>query len=198
MNLSMNPLPWIVKNSIYNCHAKGVLSMLLNDKVRMFSFSARMGKSLRENLTGDVVGFHPNHCDITLIPLVGHINNIVATERANPTTIPGDAPCPKWSFISPIKNPGMDKNNCFKQIGSSFLNLCNTYLYKGNVYQMKANTLHTIHISSAKASWLVIEGDEDPNYKPFFYSRATPRFDSKMYIPATEKQVVAAIGNLKS
>lgn len=177
----------ILLKSRLHCHAHNVHSVVLLEApektIRMFfaAPSHDLYLNFKENITGGMaVGFHPHHCDITLVGLVGRITNWVVGRGGK------EFEAIRHRYDSKLKGgsggfvvDGIDVLGTLKET-----NLC-----WGDSLQMRAPDLHTIAVQQGEpAAWLVLESKEDPNYQPLCFSTVDLEgFDSSdLYKPMTE------------
>jgi hypothetical protein len=156
----------IVANSVHNCHAHGVDSIVLVDapEQRIRLFSATKSHTLWKN-SGEhtySVAYHPHHCDVTLIGVTGELYNIVIEQSDK-----GNILLSKFEYKSQFNGKGgfkFDTKERFKQPSMS-------NIWAGKFRSMKAEDIHTIYIPKGKeASWIVVEGNENPEYESVCYS----------------------------
>lgn len=159
----------IRSQSFLNCHVEGLDSFVLDDTpgrmVRVFV--ARKFHPLWQNdLTFKFpmsVGFHSHHCDVKLIPIHGEVYNVVH----NNIKVGYPKPLPAFTFNSQIR----EGKGGFKRLPGAigYLNLKIEKIQDS--VSMRASVLHSIYVPrNTTAAWVVIEGKEDSNYKPFTYS----------------------------
>lgn len=170
----------VLANSIANCHARGVHSLMLLDEPgkRIRLFVATEQHELWKNEPGHVdisVGFHPHHCAITIEVVQGVIWNRILTLE------PAGTPLSKYLYRSKLRGeePG------FERIGTATGTTESFRIQHGEPYEdidrMSANDLHTIHVRKGEhAAWLIYEGREDPNYQPICYS--TAQFEDASFV----------------
>lgn len=165
----------IIQKSIMHCHVRGLHSIMLLDSpeklIRLFVADAgnEMYFNKRDNFTKMPmsIGFHPHHCDLTLYCIKGDFINWTVTDNIKENDIT-KFPAKKYLYTSKIK----DENGGFKKIEDCFLKTIKTtmILEQDSVF-LPANTIHTISCEPNKVTaWLVFEGKEDPNYKPYCWS----------------------------
>lgn len=162
-----------LKKSIANCHTRGVHSIVLSDApgamVRLFYAGGtyhELWKNTPEMMyRGLSVGFHPHHCDLTLVPIIGRITNWIVDNAGDDRN---DIPVTKFKFDSKIRGG----TGGFVKLVSEYVKTdCIETIEPGNSLTMKAQELHTVFVPrGAEAMWLVLEGPEDPNYSPVCFS----------------------------
>lgn len=187
----------ISKGSLMHCHAKGLHSIVLLEKpmIRLFVTDSKHSLGVRDlDEIPTTIAFHPHHCDLTLTTIRGefwnhtldvstpHGNGYVAERRLTLFNWESKIGGGDGKFIkgnSPYYGPkeGFIINRTYHRLGSSIF--------------MSAHELHTVYVRPGhRAAWLVVEGKEDPNFKPIAFSRQDlTKFDSNdLYKPMSEKQ----------
>lgn len=185
----------VLRRSIMHCHANFVHSVMLMEKpgstIRMFI--AEPGHDLHCNdisrfRTDQTVGFHAHHCDLTLIPLVGKVNNFKVSLSPRP-----DFECMEFDYQSAITHGKIG----FKLNGNRGLQIDSVRLLEEGEF-MSASQMHTISTFDDWAAWLAIEGKEDPNYNGKCYS--TQRLDqqdfSGLYKPMSPFELDRLLGGI--
>lgn len=163
---------------LYNCHVMGLHSLMLQDEPgnRIRMFVATSSHQLHPG-PGDEdmpLAVHPHHCDVTLINLYGApVNHIYRREL-------GPGSWDRCSYSSGVTGTPSLKVVCRD------IHLARQerhYLNKEGTF-MPASTLHAISVPvSSAAAWLVLEGQEDPNYESYCYTK-NPKFDpTHLYQP---------------
>ncbi len=187
----------ILRNSLSNCHAVGVNSIVLLDEPgrRIRLFTATKNHELYRNgplsLSEMSVAFHPHHCDIDIEVIKGPIiNRIFRIDENGPLRLTA------WRYHSKLRGeqPGFEEIGPVHGFGSRMY-----LLDEGHVSEMKSTDIHTIVTGiSSMPAWLIYEGAEDPNYQPVCYSDAdlTQWTGEGMYQPMTEAAVTATIEGL--
>lgn len=175
----------IASRSFTNCHCKGVHSLLIRDGLRLFY--ADETHELWRNRPGYSpmsVGFHGHHCDVTLMAIEGSgLSNVVLAPPSGCV----NTVC-EFAYRSPITSnmPGRFMATGIKRTVSRRHYAFDSF----PVQSLSAKTLHTISLPrEMSASWLVIEGAEDPSYQPLTYSDAyLETLDwSELYQPMSEE-----------
>lgn len=166
-----------IKNVIVDCHVRGVWSMMLHDEPgnRMRVFWATPIHELAPNNRFEfepmTIAAHPHHCDITLVKIFGSAYNHVV--QAHPER---EGQFVKCEYRSAIK----DGQGGLVNTGERFVMFRQRKtLIPETGDQMGAHQLHTISVAKGQeAAWLVLEGREDPNYRPICYTN-NPVFDAE-------------------
>lgn len=164
----------IVSKSYLNCHAFGVHSIMLLDSpektIRLYY--AEAGHDLGRNLPVKIskytklsVGFHPHHCNLTLVVVKGMILNwtIKNVDYETPFSLSA------YRYNSEITNGKIG----FKKLSDKnyFINSKKSYLGVGDSIRLQANEIHTIAADPEyDSAWLVFEGKEDSLYNNITYS----------------------------
>jgi len=181
----------VLEKSLFNCHVKGVYSIMLLDSP---------GKTIRLYIT-DVdhelnpfmnrvinVGYHPHHCDLTLKIVEGTLTNITVEETDD---IDSDFEIDKYLYKSKISKGEMR----FDHIGRTDMKYIDRkILDKGDELFMKADEIHTVSVEKDKiCAWLVFEGKSDPKYIPYCYSTTNLNYENGegLYIkPESMDQII--------
>ena len=192
-----NNLDEVIEKSYWNCHLKGLHSLMLCDApgkvVRMFA--AMPECRLDRNSIGDIQGenpfqsiaFHPHHCDLTLIPVKGSFRNwIIKISKS------GDSLITEWQYESAITKGEMS----FRKIGDVKYDVVKYGSYSDTSLDfgvfMKADEIHTVSKYAGEfAAWIVMEGAEDPNYQNKCYSVVNPNEvdKSQLYQKMTAERI---------
>jgi hypothetical protein len=148
----------IAKQSLRNCHAQGLDSVMFYNKPgeRIRAFVASPDHDLWHNDNGKRIhlAVHQHHCDVTLVPVFGETYNMrprfdAEGERYEP-----------YKYVSQITT---GKGKMELEWGSRRFTLVPEVLV--NTIHMKAHEEHTIYIPKGQpAAWFVYEGKENPNY----------------------------------
>ena len=176
------------QGSLMNCHARGVDSLVLKGAPQMVRiFLARPDHELWSK-EGEplALGLHAHHCDVTLIPLFGPVENarVDLFPPRHPRHVRRLTP---YHYHSPIRGEA-----------GSFLSMGNRrsftlrYVPLELPVSLKASELHTVSVPKGQlAAWMVVEGKEDRNYLPITYSDADlTRFDfNGMYQPISAERL---------
>lgn len=175
-HLIENNLDEIISKSLFNCHVKGMHSIMLLESpgktIRLYV--AEPDNELWANHPDNIknggtlsLAFHPHHCNLTIETVVGSLYNWEVVEVANGVS---DLILDKFIYQSQI----IDGDIFFKRanpdkVGIKTTNI--TWLPKGTSLPMKANAIHTVYCSRSEyTAWLVYEGLEDKNYVSNAYS----------------------------
>lgn len=152
----------IAGRSFLNCHIKGVHSFVISVEPTIRIFYADYGHEMTEGN----VAYHPHHCDITLVPLVGQLTNLNATFYESFLHKGGFS---KFKYASKIKSG----KGSFKKIQST-KDFSRSNLHKIVLNEsmfLKAEQIHSVFANPKEVcSWAVLEGREDPNYENICYS----------------------------
>lgn len=177
----------ILQKSIRNCHAIGVDSIMLLEAP---------GKTIRlyvcnphhELWKDDAIAYHPHHCNLTLLCVHGSFINDVAQFQDHP-----NGGYRKYLYKSKIK----DNESGFDFQGFATLEMCVSRRYQEDQFvEMHASEIHTVQVARDKsAAWLVFEGREDINYKPFCWSSGDPntKLSLELYQPMTIREIRNAL-----
>jgi len=160
----------VLAKSFLNCHIKGLHSIMLSDSpgkmIRLYITDKN--HELREN----VLSVHSHHCNLTLICMHGLFMNKEYSEvdpdagsKENSSLL---YTFNKFKYVSAIKE-GESK---FLLLGEQILRYKNIeYVYQGHSLYLEADQLHSVHVNQGEiAAWLVLEGEEDPDYESVCYS----------------------------
>ena len=171
---SGNTIENIASRSLSNCHVPGLHSLVLDatpgTMVRMFYAAGDHSLWLNEVRDGKFVhdmslAMHGHHCDLDLVPIVGHFQNI--TTRIAQDLHQSDILLDSFKWTSYI-NTG--KGN-FEPTGTERLLKPVSNIYEDRRACMRADDLHTVFVErNTEAAWLVFEGREDPDYNALSYS----------------------------
>lgn len=190
----------IVERSRWNCHARGVHSIVFLESpgrtIRCFTTTPEHELHLNRlaTLKRMSIGFHPHHCNLTLSVVHGAIRNweVVGAGlgefqfRAN-----------AFQYHSALAKGG--KAGFEFMDTATFNTLADTSLAAGDDYHMPASALHTVAVRKHEAAaWFVFEGQTDVNYQPVCFSGA--RLDrmkfGHLYTRPTENQIATEIAKL--
>jgi hypothetical protein len=170
----------IVNKSIKNCHVNGLHSIMLLESpgktIRLYYHSPK--GALTFNNLGVILDLddqfqmqlaaHPHHCNLTLHCVWGKMVNInldIVTGSKN-----YDVKMDRFTYDSKIINEEVTR--MFTHSGTDELQIANvTTLNPGQAIFLKADTIHTVYCPG-EAAWLVYEGTENPEYKPFAWSNS--------------------------
>ena len=173
----------VAKNSLINCHAMGLDSVVFTPDVRMFV--ARPSHELWRNAAGHKfsIGMHPHHRDITIVPIHGRLSNV---EFANGRLPEFRDDFYLYQYESAIRD-GVGKLS--RRHGKYDLGLVTKRVITPRF--MPATEMHTVHVPKGEtAAWYIFSGKENPNYRGVLYSnrRCLDLTDfSDMYEPMSEK-----------
>lgn len=186
-----SPLSAIIKSSLINCHAIGLDSIVLKpapNMVRIFiarGYEHTLWRNNPDTNEPYSVGVHPHHCDITMVPLLGSIANIVLSS-GSPTH-----KLHQFKYRSTITGRAGD-GSVFKYTGKDVrVSLHHQPLRYPT--QLLASALHTVYVPKGKwAAWMICEGREWPNYEPLTLSNHrldTTYSATGLYKPMTLKRL---------
>lgn len=147
----------IIKSHIFDCHAIGLNSFILNEKPKIRLFIANPICELRNEFdyTNPIIPIHPHKYDDIFTQIEGKLINHLYK--------PGkDIEFNKYEYVR-LSDSKSDK---IINIGKENL----TYLgAKDNIIKLKASELHTASIIGEKCSWLITETFKDLNFKQVAY-----------------------------
>lgn len=174
----------IARNSLVDCHVKGMDSIVFDNTPgkRVRAFIAQKDHTLWQNLPvhGErlSLAIHSHHCDLVLSPIFGYSANI--TPKGYPNAGEGSM-YPAWKYQSQITTG----NGGFVRLSEpGYFSLYATTLHEP--IEMKARDIHTWYVPYGReAAWLVREGKEDVKYDSTCWSDADlTKFDtSSLYQP---------------
>lgn len=167
----------IIEKSIMNCHVRGLHSIMLLDSpeklIRLFiaDIGNEMYFNKRDNFSKMPMslGFHPHHCDLTLYCIKGDFTNWTVTDNVKADD-DLKFPIKKYLYTSQVTGGATG----FQKIEDTFLKTNKiAIVLEGQSVYLSAKTIHTVSCEPNKVTaWLVFEGKEDPNYKPYCWSNA--------------------------
>lgn len=186
-----NHLDEIVEKSILNCHTIGLHSVMLLESpektIRLYITDKN--HNLYYNFPdrakyGMSIGFHPHHCNLTLLTHKGSIFNWeVAVAKVG-------LPVTKYAYKSQITEDEMS----FSPIQVVKMHSKNQdWIAEGYSIYMKANAIHTVAVMKGQiAAWFVFEGKEDKDYAPFCYTNSDPNIEipNDLYKKPTKVEVI--------
>lgn len=181
----------VAYNALRNCHAMGLESIVLHDEPgnRIRMFVAHAGHTLWANHPGQrftfSVGLHAHHCAIRLVPLFGD------TENHNYAVIPH----PMGDFHAYTYSSGVTGSPSMEPTGQrAFAHCIRQNALRAGAIALPAHLLHTIYLRrQLRAAWLVIEGKEDPYYRPVCWSNADTFDFDPLYQPMDGGDVVETL-----
>lgn len=178
-------------NGLYDCHVKGLHSIVLNDapENRTRIFFTRGSHLLFQNTTGWCIptnmslAIHAHHCDVQLVQIYGKV-------RTDHYDLVEDAEgyLEEARYVSAIATG--DKGR-LDATGRRFgVRACDSYWLSPRGVRLRADVKHTVYVPFAEeAAWIVIEGEEDPDYESVCYTNNL-KFDAdKHYRPMTQNQI---------
>lgn len=200
--LSTN-LETMLAKSVINCHVAGLDSVVFDIEPGRVTrlFIAQTNHELWDYDTKKAIfpiSFHGHHCDLTLIPVAGYFQNIVASPCAKSPYSSGPRPSTYNKFIYKSKLAGKDGG--FHKVGNQALHISSLIWYSANgisnYLELKAQDLHTITVQrNTMAAWMVYEGKEDSDYQPYCYSQYDLSLlkPTGLYQPMTKEYLVRAL-----
>jgi hypothetical protein len=177
----------VAYNAISHCHVKGLHSVMLHDEPenRIRMFYASYDHELHHNLhlgTEQSLAIHAHHCDVRFIGIHGSVTNRVFKVLAAP-----EGSLHEMEYVSAITSggPGSLTPTGVKGVG--------IWVRNENINTnpaLRAEELHTIWVPKGEtASWLVIEGQEDPDYDPRCWTQNPKPSLEGLYQPMTQVTV---------
>jgi hypothetical protein len=113
------------------------------------------------------LAIHPHHCNLTLHCVKGSFINSEFKQAG----FGGRFKLNKWLYRSAINEGEMKFKFIVANDGLDLVR--HRTVWEGNSVYMAAKDLHTVIVPKGEvAAWLVYEGEEDPNYKPYCWSNA--------------------------
>ena len=181
----------VLEKSLINVHCKGMDSIVVKDAPGMVRiFVARRDHELWRNdpddklLTTWSVALHKHHCNVTLMPILGEVYNVLGTPRQ----VDSPVSMRPYRYKSPI---GTHEGK-FELLDSTWINL-NLMKYLLNRPQfLRANVPHSVYVpKNTVAAWWIWEGAEDPSYLPTVWSNDDlENFSFEGYnLPMTEERL---------
>ena len=194
-HLLKNNFDEILKDSLTNCHAIGLHSIMLlhtpEKTIRLFVTDTN--HELTTNNRLDFIdgkplsiAFHPHHCNLTLHCVKGNFLNWVVEETEDSTGFQ----IKKFLYQSAITKGEMG----FKFLGDTHLVTTSEKVIDAGEYAyMPANELHTVTcVPNAVSAWFVYEGKENPLYSSICYSNsnlASMKTDERLYQKMQESDI---------
>jgi len=170
----------IAGKSFLNCHCKNVHSIMLLDSpertIRLYV--ADVGNTLYLNMSDNFprlpmsVGFHAHHCDLILHCIKGMLMNwqVEDVTEGNDVDNPDGFIIKKYLYDSKIT---CGKTQFQKAGESKLKTIKNKLILKDEAVSLKASDIHTVSCAPDQVTaWLVYEGKEDLDYKPYCWSNA--------------------------
>jgi hypothetical protein len=189
----------IARNSLIDCHVKGMDSIVFDNTPgkRVRAFIAQKDHTLWQNLPvhGErlSLAIHSHHCDLTISRMFGKSYNVAPEEYVNA----GDGwMYPAWKYQSHITTGKggfvhtPERNEVFVMAARE--------LYQP--IEMKARDIHTWYVPYGReAAWLVREGKEDSKYDSTCWSDADlTKFDtSSLYQPMSVDYLKIQLDKMK-
>lgn len=194
-HLLTSNLKKIADQSLINCHAVGLHSIMLIDspEQRVRLFVNPIGGTLWRNSNAAFkegikmsIGFHPHHSDITLYCIQGTLVNMNVRPDIN-----GNIKVNQFRYNSEITNGKIGFELIEEGCRLSMTTV--TPLHAGHSRYLGAETYHTVFAKdSEQTAWFVFEGKANPSYQPITYSNADlvmANF-SELYKPMPVKMVL--------
>lgn len=184
----MNPRNIILEKSLINSHCEGMDSLVIKDgpgMVRMFI--ARPEHQLWRNNPAVFdsvfsIGLHAHRCDITIMPVVGEVYNVVTTTKKDMVSL---VPMRSFTYKSPILHGG---HGSFEHLDENDIPIALIRERMTGPVFMPAHKIHSVYVAQGKpAAWFIWEGAENTTHRPVCYSNADLlQFDfSKLDQPMT-------------
>ena len=179
-HLLANNLDLILEKSLVNCHARGLHSVMLIEKpeqtVRLFVTDEDHELWRNHPSTyqyGLSIGFHPHHCNVTLIPVTGYFTNWIVAPVIDATdSHPGLFNLGSFQYQSGITGKEINFKKC-GDVEFGTTSLTSYFQGRHKAAEMKAEQLHTVYVEKDKiAAWLVLEGMENASHDGMCYSNA--------------------------
>lgn len=190
----------ILERSLENCHARSLHSIMLLESpgstIRLFfaDGSHPMGNNCPQLIHAQSIGFHAHHCELTLVPVLGHVFNWLV--EVDPENTAFSAVLGEYQYSSKILNgrPG------FSKLGHRRLRTLSFQELKPEGTHMAASEIHTVYVDANRlAAWLVFEGKSDPSYAPLCWSGSDlKKFSFEgLYQPMSELQIESILEHCK-
>ncbi len=165
----MKSIEWMAQHSYLNCHAEGVDSLRIDDKIRCFiaTSSHTLYKNNEEYWCSPMsVGYHPHHCDLSLYCLEGSVKNIVREP------VKKDSWEAKRYYKYKYNSEIIGGKIGFQMLGADYLGRRRiNELIAGTSVEMRASQVHTVYVPRyEEAIWVVEESMEDLDYKSYCWS----------------------------
>jgi len=185
----------VLEKSLINVHCKGMDSIVVKDAPGMVRiFVARQDHELWRNnpdegykpAAGETwsVALHKHHCDVTLMPILGEVYNVLGTLRQ----VENSVSMRPYRYKTPIGS----HEGKFELLDTTWINLhLMKYPLTGPKF-LKANIPHSVYVPKNRpAAWWIWEGAEDPNYMPTVWSNdELENFSFEGYnLPMTEERL---------
>lgn len=191
-------IPVIAKNSLVDCHVRGMDSVIFDNTPgrRIRTFCLRPEHEMWTNLGLNCplsLSIHPHHCDLELRPVFGESYNVIPTRG-----YPGHRKYTAWRYESAITGTGTGSFTALPESHSMSVALVPHELRRP--WRMHAKELHTFYVPRGKeAAWTVYEGKEDETYDSTCWSDADlSLFDSSvLYQPMSEEYLKKILHRLK-
>lgn len=196
-HLWLNHSDKIVEKSIFNCHTRGLHSIMLLESpeqtIRLYYSAAdsEMCRNYPFSNKQSSIAAHPHHCDISIQVIKGPITNIIY-ERVQlfRSGLKPQVDLIPHEYISAITT---SKGGAFKRTGAPV-----TFCYEPEELStkdwlpMSADQIHSVACPyGTSTAWFIFEGKEDINYKPIAFARhCLDEEDFQgLYIKPTREQV---------
>lgn len=169
----MVPQDIILEKSLIDCHCKGLDSLVLKDGPGMIRmFIARPEHELWRNNPGTFgynfsVGLHRHHCDITLMPVLGEVYNVMPATNIH-DSLTSAVRMRSYRYTSHILDSDKAGFDPIEEEGILMPLGMHRLLAP---WFMKATQLHSIYVPHHQtAAWFVWEGQENRNHNSLVYS----------------------------
>lgn len=188
-------------NALKDCHVRGLDSIMLHEEPqnRIRMFYAHRDHELHLNdprfdvqMPAQTLALHSHRCDVRLVPLFGPVMNYVVDLREEP-----NGRFHECEYRSAIRQG----EGRLERTGKRFAvdSMSHSYLNETpHGLALVACELHGVFVpEGCSAAWLVIEGEEDPEYDALCYTQ-NPVFDSDgMYAPMSSGEARALLESVR-
>lgn len=193
------------KNSLANCHAKGLYSVVLKkfeDGKLLRMFYASEEHDLWKNNYKEVgprtqslgLAIHSHHCDIQILGVYGKMINIRCVVDKKSKVYKKQQKLKAYKYTSSILNG--KKNAKFVEVGQENIKIKTVEnINRGTAIHMNTDELHTVYVEKGQeAAWFILEGKEDENYDSLCYSDDDlTKFEFENYYKPVDLITVAEI-----
>lgn len=203
-HLWLNHSNTIVQKSLFNCHTKGLHSIMLLESpeqtIRLYyaSEDSEMYRNYPHGNKQTSIAAHPHHCNITMHIIKGPVTNILYDKvRWVQGGMKPQVDLIPHRYISAIKNKGTGK---FEHKGAPVTFTFSAMVLDVDDYlSLTANQIHSVACPyGISTAWLIYEGKEDSGYEPIAYARHLLNDEdfSGLYIKPTRQQVCDILNEL--
>lgn len=159
-------LPQIAKQSLLDCHVRGMHSIMFLDtpeqRVRLFVATRYHELHLNTSRTLGSLAAHPHHCDITLHCIKGDLFNYTYEPHQ-------DGKYKPFRYVSGILNEQAGFIRTPEEESVEFVG--SACVRENNALVLPAKSIHSVHANKGEVTaWFVYEGKEDPSYTSLSYS----------------------------